>query len=294
MLKTPLNVSRILCPTDYSDLSYEALRVASYLAEQTQAELCILHVVTPEQEHGEETHASSHAASQANMVIPRSLTRAGRPGDEIVAAAREEDADLIVMGTHGLTGWRHLVLGSVAEAVVRTAPCPVLTVRQVRDEVKPPRKILCSTDFSEPSFVALKAAAKIAQAFDAELIVAHAVEPFGGYTGLVLEAPLVEEFHEDEVEAQLADAIKTHLPAGAKARPRVEWGSPVEGILAAAEHESADLIVIATHGVTGWRHWFIGSVAEAVVQRARCPVLTIPIPKSAQPTPTIPQESSAV
>jgi nucleotide-binding universal stress UspA family protein len=305
-----LTVRQILCPIDFSDLSYEALRVAARLAARFHAHLDILHVVATAQPanhlgiaHNDarqadktvlasepETPATASRGLQKiaaervtldHKIVPRSLARIGTPFDEIVNAATKEGADLIVMGTHGLTGWRHMVLGSVAETVVRTAPCPVLAIREAREGVtfcaEEPRKILCTTDFSEASYEGLNVAGDLAREFGAEVVLVNSVEPFTGYPGLILEPVDIETFTIADATQELETVLKAHAPKGVQVRPLAVWGSAADGITDAALREKVDLIVIATHGVTGWRHLVMGSVAERVVQTAHCPVLTVPI-----------------
>ena len=144
-----LEVKRILVPIDFSDDAEHALRLAIGLLKHDDAIVLLLHVVE------EQSYASDLALTSppepvekqiaqraevavralAERLVPagvRTATRVviGRPAGEIVRVAGDEKADLIVMGTLGLTGLQHLLVGSVTEKVVRTAPCPVLTVRR--------------------------------------------------------------------------------------------------------------------------------------------------------------------
>ena len=144
-----LRLKRILVPIDFSDHSVKALRYAVRFAEQFGAALVLVHVAEPvrypesiiippamEEANRELVKRTRAALAKfaAKEVPPRlacqSLVRLGPAYEEIAAAARETDADLIVIATHGHTGLKHLVLGSTAERVVRHAPCPVLTVRE--------------------------------------------------------------------------------------------------------------------------------------------------------------------
>jgi universal stress protein A len=144
-----LPIRRILAPTDFSDVSVETVVRASELADHFGAELLVAHVIPPVPTLPSDPHfnfevpayqdALRESAQQRLSETVRSLvdrgirTRTmvthGDPAREIVRIARDEDADLIVIATHGLTGWQHIVFGSVAEKVVRTADRPVLTVR---------------------------------------------------------------------------------------------------------------------------------------------------------------------
>jgi len=146
----PLPVKRILVPVDFSECSTFALRYAANLAEQVDANLILLHVASslltpPEMEYVQvdlkkfraevEKHASAKLAALAQKEIPATLPASplvhhGAPWEEITRVAKERKADLIVIGTRGYTGLKHMVLGSTAEKVVRYAGCPVLVVRE--------------------------------------------------------------------------------------------------------------------------------------------------------------------
>lgn len=140
---------QILVPVDFSDATAHLIEVASDLARRYEAPLFLLHAfepvtylrpegpveLDPDVMHGtltslkKELDALAHAARAAGVLRVETKTVQGYAIHEIVRAAKELDGCLIVMGTHGRTGLKHLLIGSVAENVVRTAPCPVLTVR---------------------------------------------------------------------------------------------------------------------------------------------------------------------
>jgi nucleotide-binding universal stress UspA family protein len=140
-----IKLERILVPTDFSDCAKQAVTYASELAKRFGAELYLLHVVQPPVAYpyavplfDEAAHPEASAAKELEALevadgeqiyrVERSI-RTGTPFVEIVRHAKESEVDLIVIGTHGLTGLTHMLLGSVAEKVVRKASCPVLTVR---------------------------------------------------------------------------------------------------------------------------------------------------------------------
>lgn len=149
-----INLKRILVPVDFSPLSKKALLYAARLAQQFNAELNLFHVVEPEIPPAYDGYmivppAISNGSSAActeqmkalatsvrNSAVPRvnQIVRCGLASIEIVEAAKEFDVDLIVIATHGYTGWKHFAIGSTAERVVRAAPCPVLVVREKEHE----------------------------------------------------------------------------------------------------------------------------------------------------------------
>ena len=150
----------------------------------------------------------------------------------------------------------------------------------------PFKKILCPTDFSEPAFVALKRAEELARHFEAELIVAHVIPPLPSphafpdpQASLNFEVPLFQQELAIKAEQMLKDLVSYHK---VETRNLVTTGEAAPEILRIAHQEHADLIVIASHGLTGWRRMVFGSVAEKVVRQAICPVLTIVAPPEAE------------
>ncbi len=150
-----IQIQRILCPVDFSDNADHAARYAVALAETYNSELILLHVIAPPiaalpgdhlvpdmmQANIESVAESSRErieekigeiTSKGISVTSRVIN--GLPFIEIIRLAKDWPADIIVMGTHGRTGLQHLLIGSVAERVVRKAPCPVLTIKHPEHE----------------------------------------------------------------------------------------------------------------------------------------------------------------
>ena len=147
-----LQLSRILVPVDFSDCSKKALRYAVAFARQFRASLSLLYVVQVNFTGGEcgpiditpierelrqqgEQRLAELLESETDPEIPVEIAvRTGHPAQQIVAAAKQSEIDLIIMSTHGYTGLKHMLLGSTSESVVRSAPCPVLVVREHEHE----------------------------------------------------------------------------------------------------------------------------------------------------------------
>lgn len=144
-----LTVTRVLCPTDFSEASCEAIKMAQNIALHFSAQLTVVHVVPPviplpdavaapsfdiriyEESllRGMESKLHSVVTTLvSNEVVVRPVTLSGRPAETIVDLADQEKADLIVIATHGMTGWRHYAYGSVAQKVIQHTNCPVLLV----------------------------------------------------------------------------------------------------------------------------------------------------------------------
>jgi len=148
----------------------------------------------------------------------------------------------------------------------------------------PFKKILCPIDFSEPSYEALKVASEMAQKFSAELTVIHVVPDIPKATPPDPSAQGTEAYlrYQRELESEsknlLRDAVRKYVAADLKVREIIETGDAAHIVSQIAEEEDADLVVVSTHGRTGWRRFVFGSVAERIVRYAQCPVLVIQTP----------------
>jgi nucleotide-binding universal stress UspA family protein len=210
----------------------------------------------------------------------------GIPSEEVVAAAQADGAELIIVGTRGKTGLEHVVLGSTAERIIRTASCPVLAVRgefHHKVEGHPPdasvslQRIVVPIDFSDCSLEALEYAVVVAQRAKASIRLLHVLEPVSyGLDFTLLRAAAREEIRE-RATARLSGLVSALQSGQQTADVQVCGGLPSDSILKAAA--SADLIVMGTHGRRGLSHTVWGSVAEAVLRKSSCPVLTVRRPK---------------
>jgi len=143
----------------------------------------------------------------------------------------------------------------------------------------PFKRILCPTDFSEPACKAIKAAGELAETFSAELILVHvvgAIPALDTPTGMVgFDVAAYQKELTDSAEKSLQERIDKHIPETVNARTLVVNGEAAHEIVRAAKEEECDLIVVSTHGATGWRERIFGSVTEKVVRLAECPVMTV-------------------
>ncbi|HVP36691.1 MAG TPA: universal stress protein [Terriglobales bacterium] len=150
----------------------------------------------------------------------------------------------------------------------------------------PFKKILCPTDFSQPSYEALKEANELAEHFSAELLLVHVLAPIpvitaattpmsAGAPAINFDVVLYEKELKAWAEKKLGEIIDQKLSKELKIQMFLAYGKAADEIVKIAEKEKADLIVISTHGETGFRHLIFGSVAEKVVRHAHCPVLTV-------------------
>jgi nucleotide-binding universal stress UspA family protein len=144
----------------------------------------------------------------------------------------------------------------------------------------PFKRILCPTDFSEPSMAALKAGGELGVHFSSEVLLVHVIPPIPGLAirpGRITKSDLPPHRHKllESATRQLEEIHARMLPGEASVREMVAYGPPADEVTRIADEEDVDLIVIATHGQTGWRELVFGSVAEKVIQLAHCAVLCI-------------------
>lgn len=213
----------------------------------------------------------------------------GIPSEEVITAARVEDSDLIVVGTRGKTGLAHVLLGSTAERVIRGAPCPVLAVRteptdteQEEGALSRPitlERILVPVDFSDCSLDALEYAVVVAQQAKASLTLLHVLEPVSYGLDFTLGQSRTRHSEVESWTKRLEELASSLRVIHISVESRLRGGHPADSILDAAQTLPCDLIVMGTHGRRGISHAISGSVAEAVLRKARCPVLTVRSPK---------------
>ncbi len=286
-------IRRILCPTDFSALSSSAFEHALFLAGSYGATLTVLHVIPdtmvptselaymanpmlldPALRGAIEADLSSLVACAHRLGVQAEREfREGKPAAEIVRVAWELPADLLVMGTHGRSGFQRWTLGSVAESVLRRAPCPVVTVPALAAQRGGPmlcKRILCATDFSPASEVAIGFAASLAEKSDASLLLVHVVDRPG-------EGPVRKDFEcaaRDRLRRALSPAMRDRrLP-----EEIVTVGKPAPEILRLAVERDASLIVMGVHGRSLLGLMAFGSVSHQVLREAACPVLTVRAP----------------
>ncbi|MDX2251574.1 MAG: universal stress protein [Nitrospira sp.] len=296
-MKTAAHPKRtILVATDFSKPVKLVVPYAFKLALALNLRLTILHVVKapPESEQwSPAARRSLHSLkTKALLELGRIIRLAnenglmadhkllvGIPEDCILEVAHRPHIAFIVMGTHGKTGWDRLRLGSVAESTLRQAPCPVLTVRASvpAHTLGNPRRLsiarfLAATDFSASSMAALRTAVELAKRLNARMLLVHATEPSGSLQSDPLR---IDELSQKRYAHQFQKIISASRGDEVITEKIVITGDPVKVILDQAKHQNTDLIVVGTQGRRGMKRLMLGSVAEAVVRRAACPVFTV-------------------
>ena len=299
-----IEVRRILCPIDFSDHSRRALDHAVALARHYGSTITVLHVVPPRPGvavgatpvvfgpivSGPADHERVLADVRAFMTTGSAtglridaLVCEGNTAAEILDQAAAMKADLLVMGTHGRSGYDRLLLGSVTEKVLWKASCPVMTVPHggpgaVPFGPIPYQRILCPIDFSESSLQALKFAVSLAQS-GTQVTVLHVVTPELEDTSQLESGAgmTVGEFLKEREDA-LARQLR-RVVAGAANRASIEplmaHGKPWREVLRVAAERHSDLLVMGVQGRGAARLFFLGSTTQHVVRQASCPVLTL-------------------
>jgi nucleotide-binding universal stress UspA family protein len=281
-------IKRILFATDFSSCAHHAEEYVAFLAKAYEASVTILHVleiyegayVTTVQDPSETNDRLDDIVRRLTQPAGRVRyqQRAGIPDAIICQMAEEIPADLIVLGTHGRTGLQHVLLGSTAERVLTIAPCPVLTMRQHgkvegHDAKKPIqfKQIVVPMDFSDCSLDALEYGGQIAKDFGAFLTLLHSLEPLSYGSDLTFGHTAEQNRQQIATRLKLvADEVQSQ---GISVRAVIRGGLPADSILDFIDGSHCDLIVMGTHGRRGLSHLVKGSVAEAVLRRASCPVL---------------------
>lgn len=304
-----IEIRRILCPIDFSDFSKRALDHAVAIAKWYDSAVTLLHVrriapvaayapgsgmppyvaLTPADREAVLASLRRFAASEAGADLPMDYEIVeGHTATEILARADTLPADLLVLGTHGRSGFERLVLGSVTEKVLRKATCPVLSVPKGTPDVVPAtpvlfKRILCAIDFSDCSMHALNYALSLAQEADAHLTIVNVLElppdiPREVHENVVAGPRNLREYFaaaEEDRRARLKDAIPESVRAYCVVNTVLATGKPYREILRVAAEEKSDLIAIGIHGRSRADVFFYGSTTEHVVREASCPVLTL-------------------
>lgn len=273
------SLQRLLVPTDLSDFAAVALRWSALFQQRLGARVTVLYATQPwipidimegpaayalqtSAEFRDRTardlrqHVETHLQAAGDAAETRVVEDA--PAQAILAVAESIDADLIVMGTHGHTGWRRALLGSIAEKVVHHTDRPVLCI--------PPGaspsigKILCPVNFTPIARVALEQAAALAETFDAELLVVHITD---------------SSERGADIDGEFAAWIEPQVRARCRYAHILASGNAAEETIRLAHDTHADLIVLGSQHKRFADASVIGSTTERVIRYARKPVMAV-------------------
>ena len=292
------SIRTILCPIDFSDTSRHALDHAVAFAGWYGSTVVALHVspetatispmlvpevpIQPPRPQEVDAHLRDWLAPAMKKGIDTQIVvTKGTPAAGILERAAALPADVVVMGTHGRTGFEHLLLGSVTEKVLRKATCPVMTVPPpvATTSKLPLERILCPVDFSEPSLAAVQLAVSLAEETAARLTLLHVFEwPTDEALKKQLAQEVLSEFCRDReirTRERLESLIRQDVRNWCTLDVQLRNGKAHAEIVHRADVDHDDVIVMGAHGRGPVGQFWFGSTTNQVIRQARCPVLTV-------------------
>jgi nucleotide-binding universal stress UspA family protein len=309
-----VQINHVLCPVDFSDFSRRALDHAIAVAKWYGCRLTVMYVhhvplpglalasplapatveglvLSPAQREQlqQELRTFISADALGSLAVELSIAE-GDVADEILAQA--QSADMVVMGTHGRSGFEHLVLGSVTEKLLRKVACPMLTIPRATADATDTvpalfHHIVAAVDFSEASLHALTFAVSLAEEADAHLTLLHVIDLPPELEAWIAESEQgrthLEQWRQGSMK-RLHGLVPDEARTYCHVDERVETGQAYRQVLRVAAERRAGLIVIGAHGRGVVERMFVGSTAQHVVRQAVCPVLTIRKPPTEERT----------
>ena len=294
-------LKNIVCATDFSDLSNHAIAYGVYLAREFKAMLYLCHVIDLSSAtiYGEATFGFEPQIMRMEEYAQERLKRimaghkiewepfvtSGNAADEVTRFAEEKGIDLVIAATRGRSGLKRFILGSVTEHLMRTLPCPLLTVHGPKkgpavsiDQRIEFKRILVGADFSPDSDLAFQYGLSMAQEFQAELHLVHVLEP-PVYKEIPKSVQGAREEIRKSLHEQLSGKLEAMVPVEALnwCKPKITLlaGYPDIELIKYADIENIDLIVLGARGHGVMKSLFIGSTTERVIRNASSVVLSV-------------------
>ena len=296
-----VRLKTILCTTDFSDYSNQTVSYGAAIANEFNGRLLICHIIDLQfaaiygtvhflppdlQTQSIETAQERiEILMQSQSVPSEAVVSTGPPADEIARVVKDREIDLAIAATHGRTGLKRFILGSVTERLMRSLKCPLLVVRESPPELMPDpvrglrfNRILVGCDFSPAANAALEYGVNLAQEFEAELHLIHVLEP-QVYSDILVTA--LDEEHgdtgdiKDKLDRRLSDLITPEVMNWCRVKTAVTEGRPFEAITGYAGEKGIDLIVLGVRGHGVVETLFLGSTTDRVIRKAQCPVLSV-------------------
>ncbi len=296
-----VQLKTILCTTDFSDESNQTVSYGAAIAKEFGARLLVCHVIDLQfaaiygtvhflppdlQTQSIETAQERIETLMETQAVPwEAVVATGPPADEIARVVAARSIDLAIAATHGRSGLKRLLLGSVTERLMHSLNCPLLVVRDTPPELMPDpaqglrfKKILVGCDFSPASNAALEYGLGLAQEFEAELHLIHIIEPQVYSDFLVASSSGVGGDADDiktRMDRRLADLVTEEVMNWCGVKTAVIEGRPFETITDYAGERDIDLIVLGVRGHGVVETLFLGSTTDRVIRKAQCPVLSV-------------------
>ncbi len=294
-----MKINKILMPTDFSETANHALDQAIHLAVEHDAELVVLHARVmyeddpskiaskmldiEEIEKKIKNEIQVKLQKYKNIRFKHSIVKGYSAPSAILGYLNDNPFDLVVIGTHGRTGIGHFLIGSVAEKIVRYAPCPVLTINRNFIFDRAFKRMLVPFDFSDHARLALETAISFTSSRNAELdllyVVDKDVHPALYAWGMKSIFDVIPDIREkakkrmDEVLSEIENSKKV------KINKRVVEGIPSKEIAKFVNENDIDLIIMATHGLVGLDRFLLGSTTEKVIRSVDRPILSLKLKK---------------
>ena len=289
-------ITHVLCPVDFSEIAQHAVDYAAAIAGWYEARLTLVHahvnlpamdLPPPPLDDADRQRlqcAARKMAAQApgHVAVDAVIEQTGSVHGEVIRQLAATGADLLVLGTHGRSGFQRLFLGSVTEKLIRQATCPTLVVPPRAPDVPADRpiqfrQILCAVDFEASSLEGLVYALDLAQEADARLTLLNVVDiPLGSdYEGGPEIMQNVRTAAATEARRRLHDLVPEQARTYCTVEVEVVQGRAYSAVLRQAADRQADLIVMGVHGRRGVGQLLFGSTTHHVVRAATCSVLIV-------------------
>ncbi|MBN1443455.1 MAG: universal stress protein [Planctomycetes bacterium] len=298
-----MELRNLLVTTDFSEHARKAYPAATALAKEFQARIHLVHVADalppfyymnyeglgteiPQTDYFDELDRQlreevRHAAFEQLEINPH-LLHDGQPHEVLKTLCEKEAIDLLVISTHGHTSFGHALLGSFAQKIVRHSDVPVLIYREKEGAAQPyvPREIIVPFDFSENSRAVIPAVKEISSEYRSRFTFLYVLESVPAVVSMTPGGVFYDSFWQAARDAagqaqEHFDKLKAEQFPDVDARLETADGIPYLKIIDRARELSADLVLMTTHGWTGLKHFFLGSVSEKIVRKAPCSVLTL-------------------
>ncbi len=291
---------RILVPLDGSELAEIALPYAEDLAGAFGAEIVLLHVLESDDSEYKRMHESylqeaaervtdsvrkRAAGDQAGAVRVEAVIAEGHPAEQIIDRADDESVDLIAMATHGRSGVRRWVMGSVADKVVSATQAPVTLVKAKAEGTErretPYGSLLVPLDGSPEAETVLSYVEALGTRMGSRVVllsVVPGVSAVYAFPGETVQFPYTEadvQIMKTDAETYLASVAERLEEKGLRPESRVVAGDTAEEIILTAERAHADLVAMSTHGRSGVSRWAFGSVADKVLRGVDSPLFLV-------------------
>ena len=276
-------INKILVPTDFSKSAYAAAQAAASLAKKLKAEILLLHVTDIQGYEAfrlEEDYQTITIEQMASKIVEDQMEalyskpflqevkcttsiKLGTVYKTIVEVAQEQNTDMIVMGTQGLTGFDKFLMGSNSEKVVRLAKVPVLTLKDSVD-LSQVKNIAFASTFYDDAAISFPAIHQFIRLFEAKLHLLKVITP--------------ETFEPTYKSKKLIENFTSLLLLKDCSINIINSRTVVEGINSFCLENQIDLLTMATHGFEGFTHFLAGSITEQVGQKVSFPVLSMKTP----------------